>query len=45
MDAIQVIDKKIEEASKKLYDLNARIVSLKSIKAELEKENKKETTA
>lgn len=42
MDAQEVINKKIEEATKKVNELNIRIASLKSIKSEMEKESKKE---
>jgi len=42
MDALQVIDKKIEETQKKVNELNERLVSLKSIKSEIDKEMKKE---
>lgn len=42
MDPIEVIDKKIELTQKKISDLTSTLSSLKSIKTEFEKEQKKE---
>jgi prefoldin subunit 5 len=42
MDALQVIDKKIEQTKEQIDKLNSRIQSLKIVKSELEKEAEKE---